>query len=103
MHRRQHNRLVARRASWHKRFVIAATVIGVASAGVWLIRDTTDLVYDYGPSEGSLIVNINTATQTQLESVPGIWACTGSAGHRGEAVRECRRIDEDLWHRERID
>lgn len=72
MQRRQHNRRVARRAKWRNGLVTAAAVVGVASAGVWLVRDVTYLVEDFGPAEGSLIVNINTATQAELESVPGI-------------------------------
>jgi competence protein ComEA len=51
---------------------IAATAIAVASAGLWLFRDSRTLVQDFGPAEGSLRVNINSATQDELESVPGI-------------------------------
>jgi competence ComEA-like helix-hairpin-helix protein len=51
---------------------IAGAVIGVASAGLWLYRDARGIVGDFGPHEGSLRVNINSATQEELESVPGI-------------------------------
>jgi len=51
---------------------IAATAIAVASAGVWLLRDARTLVQELGPAEGSMRVNINSATQEELESVPGI-------------------------------
>ena len=51
---------------------IAATAIAVASAGLWLFRDARTLVQDFGPAEGSMRVNINSATQEELESVPGI-------------------------------
>lgn len=57
---------------WRGVLATAAAVIGVASAGVWLYRDTRTLVGDFGPTEGSLVVNINTASQDELESIPGI-------------------------------
>lgn len=47
---------------WRGILAAAAAVIGVASAGVWLYRDSMTLVGDFGPAEGSLIVNINTAS-----------------------------------------
>lgn len=45
---------------------------GVAGAALWLYRDTRTLVGDFGPDEGSLVVNINTASQEELETIPGI-------------------------------
>jgi len=51
---------------------IAAMVIAVASAGLWLYRDARGIVGSFGPAEGSMRVNINSATQEELESVPGI-------------------------------
>jgi competence ComEA-like helix-hairpin-helix protein len=52
----------------------AAAVIAVASAGVWLVRDTVYMGrwFDSSPAEGSLVVNINTATQEELETIPGV-------------------------------
>ncbi len=47
-------------------------LITVLSSIVWLIRDSTELVRDYGPAPGSLIVNINSASITELETIPGI-------------------------------
>lgn len=52
--------------------VTLAAVIGVASAAVWLYRDARPLIGDFGPKEGSLVVNINTASQQELETIPGI-------------------------------
>lgn len=51
---------------------IAGAAIGVASGGLWLYRDTQGIVGDVGPAEGSLRVNINAASEAELESVPGI-------------------------------
>jgi competence protein ComEA len=48
--------------------IIAIAVVAVAlgAAAIWYIRSAG------GPTEGSLRVNINTATLTELESIPGI-------------------------------
>ena len=51
---------------------MTGAIIGVASAALWLIRDVQYVVGDSRPAEGSLIVNINTATQEELETLPGI-------------------------------
>jgi competence ComEA-like helix-hairpin-helix protein len=57
---------------WMKILAIAGAVIGVSSAAVWLYRDVRGVVPDFGPDKGSLVVNINTATQEELETVPGV-------------------------------
>lgn len=57
---------------WRGILATAAAVIGVASAGIWLYRDTQTLVGDFGPEEGALVVNINTASREELETIPGI-------------------------------
>jgi hypothetical protein len=64
-----------RRPWWHKWqswLGIAVAVVGLASATMWLVRDVGRLVPDFGPKSGSLVVNINTATAVELETVPGI-------------------------------
>lgn len=61
-----------RKPNWPKRLAIAAAVIAVVSSGVLLIRDTADLANDFGPAPGSLVVNVNTATATELQTIPGI-------------------------------
>jgi competence ComEA-like helix-hairpin-helix protein len=50
----------------------AGSVIAVASAALWLLRDISYLFRDTTSPEGSLVVNINTATQAELETLPGI-------------------------------
>ncbi len=47
---------------------IAAIVIVLAVSGLWLYRGA----HLSGNAEGSLVVNINTATQSEIESLPGI-------------------------------
>jgi len=66
------DRIRASLGGWRGILATAATVIGLASAGIWLYRDTQTLVSDFGPEEGSLVVNINTASQEELETIPGI-------------------------------
>jgi competence protein ComEA len=57
---------------WQKWLVIAAATIAVLSSAVWLARDARDLFGSSGPAEGSVRVNINTATLLELISIPGI-------------------------------
>lgn len=57
------------RSNWQRYLWIAAIVIGLASAGLYLYRNIrAELV----PGEGDLIVNVNTATEPELETIPGI-------------------------------
>ncbi len=54
---------------WQRYFWIAALVIGLATASLYLYkRIRAELV----PGEGDLIVNVNNATQDELETIPGI-------------------------------
>lgn len=73
-----------RGTNWRTWLVAAGSVIAVASAAIWLLRDFQSLVPASGrregslappfiaPREGSLVVNINDSTPEQLETVPGI-------------------------------
>jgi competence ComEA-like helix-hairpin-helix protein len=70
--------------NWRTWFFAAGAVIVLLSASIWLLRsveprtpdsarrDVVQLVPQNKPREGSLVVNINTATQAELETVPGI-------------------------------
>src|SRR5688500_8299160 len=54
---------------WQRYLWIAAFVVGLATAGLYLYKNMrTELV----PGEGDLIVNVNSATQAELETIPGI-------------------------------
>jgi DNA uptake protein ComE-like DNA-binding protein len=58
--------------NWRTWLFTAGSIIAVASAAIWLVRDFRSLVPDSTPGEGSLVVNINKATQAEIETVPGI-------------------------------
>lgn len=58
-----------RRNGWPIRALILAVALGVAGVGFLLYRDAGD---DRRPADGSLIVNLNTATPEELETVPGV-------------------------------
>jgi len=51
---------------------VAVAVLVAGIAGNWFLQDAKDPVANMGPAEGSLRVNLNTATLTELESIPGI-------------------------------
>jgi competence ComEA-like helix-hairpin-helix protein len=75
--------------------LIAAAVIAVLSSAVLLIRDISNVADDFGPSSGSLIVNINTATRKELETVPNIGPARAAqiiAGRPYESVDDLVRI-----------
>jgi len=51
---------------------VAVAVLVAGFAGKWLLQDATAPAASTSPAEGSLRVNLNTATLTELESIPGI-------------------------------
>lgn len=55
--------------SWQKYLWIASIVIGLATAGLYLYRG---IRAELLPREGDLIVNVNNATQAEIETIPGI-------------------------------
>lgn len=57
---------------WRGWLGVAMAVIAVASGALWLARDAQTLFPSTAPREGSLVVNINTASKSELESLPGI-------------------------------
>ena len=83
-------------SNWRGLLAAAAAIIGVASAGLWHYRDARTVTEDFGPAEGSLRVNINTATQEELESVPGIGPTRAAqiiASRPYTSVDELERLD----------
>ena len=46
------------------KWIAAAVVIGLAAVAYWF--------YHRAPAERSLLVNINTATEQQIETIPGV-------------------------------
>ena len=72
MHRPNQIDPFERKVNWRKRLVIVAAIIGVLSAAVLLIREAANVADEFGPAPGSLLVNINTATLEQLETIPGV-------------------------------
>lgn len=66
------------RSKWWRRInirtalAIAVAAITVISGAVWLVRDAKPLFAHSAPEKGSLVVNINTATLEQLQTLPGI-------------------------------
>jgi competence ComEA-like helix-hairpin-helix protein len=61
-----------RSIAWRRYFSYAVVAIAVTSAALWLLREMRPAIPDVGPDKGSLIVNINTASQEELETLPGI-------------------------------
>ncbi len=57
------------RSSWQRYLWIVAIVIVLASAGLYVYRG---IRAELMPGEGDLIVNVNTATEAELETIPGI-------------------------------
>ena len=54
---------------WQRYLWVAAVVIGLATAGLYLYKSIrAELV----PGEGDFIVNVNNATAAELETIPGI-------------------------------
>jgi competence ComEA-like helix-hairpin-helix protein len=59
-------------SNWRVAFFAAVCVIALASLAIWLLRGVQSPIPASTPIEGSLVVNINSATQAELETVPGI-------------------------------
>jgi hypothetical protein len=88
---------VKRGAKWPTWLLVAGAVVAVAGAAVWLLRDIRPvaLARDSAPREGSLVVNVNSASQQQLETVPGIGPALASliiAGRPYQSVDDLLRV-----------
>jgi DNA uptake protein ComE-like DNA-binding protein len=61
-----------RTSDWRTRFLVVGCVVAIAGVALWLLRGGAPRVQDSTPAQESRLVNINSATQAQLETVPGI-------------------------------
>jgi competence protein ComEA len=68
----QHRRAWWRKLSLANVLTIALLVVALASGAIWLYRDVRSTFGDEELPKGSLIVNVNTATSVQLQSIPDI-------------------------------
>lgn len=81
----------------------ATAVVAMGSGAVWLFRDARGLISAESSEEGTLVVNINTATQEQLETVHGIGPTRAAqiiAGRPYKSVEEIVRslgLDQQAW------
>jgi competence ComEA-like helix-hairpin-helix protein len=82
-------------ARWRTNLLIVGAFVALAGAALWLFRDARPARRDSAPAEGSLVVNVNTATQAELETVPGIGPVLASliiAGRPYQSVDDLVRI-----------
>lgn len=84
-----------RKPDWRKRLAIAIAILSLLSAAILIIRNATDLADDFRPAPGTLIVNINTATEAELQTIPGVGPSRAAqivAGRPYESVDDLVRI-----------
>jgi len=95
MHNRQTAMPFKRTTNWRMWLVAATLAISMLSAIVYMIRDAKNLADDFRPTSGSLVVNINTATASQLETIPGIGSTRAAqiiAGRPYESVDDLVKV-----------
>jgi len=84
--------LTRKRFDWQKWLGIAAIAIPLAIGAFYLYRN---IRAEMTPGEGDLIVNVNTATQDELETIPGIGPALSRqiiAGRPWQRVEDLERI-----------
>lgn len=77
---------------WQKILWIAAAVIGLGVGGVYLYKEVRA---NLAPGEGDLVVNVNSATQAELLTIPGIGPALANliiAGRPYERVEDLERV-----------
>jgi competence ComEA-like helix-hairpin-helix protein len=86
---------------WWKRIkpmpaiAIATALLALGSTAIWFLRDARTLLPRAGSAEGTLRVNINTATRAELESIPGIGNALAAlivSGRPYKSVDELERV-----------
>jgi hypothetical protein len=81
-----------RRFDWRNLMTIAAVAIPLAYGAFYLYRN---IQAEMAPGEGDLIVNVNTGTQSELETIPGIGPALGNqiiAGRPYQKVEDLERV-----------
>jgi competence protein ComEA len=84
--------LTKRRFDWQKWLTIAAIAIPLATGAFYLYKH---IRAEMTPGEGDLIVNVNTATQDELETIPGIGPVLSRqviAGRPYERIEDLERV-----------
>jgi DNA uptake protein ComE-like DNA-binding protein len=79
--------------AWQKYLWGAIAVIVLLIAGTYLVRE---IRADSTPKEGDLIVNVNTATQKEIETIPGIGKVIAKqiiAGRPYKRIEDLLRVD----------
>jgi competence protein ComEA len=82
-------------SNWRMGFLAAVCVIAVASVAIWLLRNVQAPISANSPREGPVVVNINSATQAELETVPGIGPSLAAriiAGRPYESIDDLVRV-----------
>lgn len=88
----RHGRPSGNGSGWQRYLWIAAVVIGLATAGLYLYKN---IRAEMTPGKGDLIVNVNMATQDELETIPGIGPVLSKqiiAGRPYERIEDLERV-----------
>jgi len=81
--------------NWRMRLFVVGCITAVAGAAFWLLRDVRAPIPASAPAVEARGVNINSATQERLESVPGIGPALASriiAGRPYQSVDDLLRV-----------
>lgn len=84
--------MTKQRFDWRKWLGIAAIAIPLATGAIYLYRN---IRAELTPGEGDLVVNVNTATQDELETIPGVGPAISRqiiAGRPYERVEDLERV-----------